>query len=416
MKFDIQKIRNDFPILNSTVNGKSLVYLDNAATTQKPQTVIDAVSEYYKTSNGSINRSGHQLGLRATQVYDNCKYELLKFFGANNKYDLYFVKNATEGINSLAWGLFYEKYIRTTSNKKGIILTTEQEHHANLLPWIWLSNDFGIDLQTIPITSEGSLNYQEFIERIEKHQNRIELIAINHISNVVGEVNNIKLIIDTAKKYDIPVLIDAAQSVGHIPIDLTDLSPTFLVASGHKMYGPAGVGFVILDKSFVEQLEPLLLGGGMVSKSTTNSFISMPGIDKFNAGTLNGEGFAGLLAAVRYLEQIGIQNIHTYEQSLSAYFAEKATSINNLSYLGNKDLTKRAALFSLVHSLHPHDIADYLDSQGIAVRAGHHCAHPLHQILKLNATTRVSFGMYNTIDEIDYFFNVLADLFNRMNV
>jgi cysteine desulfurase/selenocysteine lyase len=416
MNFDIQKIRSDFPILNTDINGKRLVYFDNAATTQKPHAVIDAVSEYYKTSNGSINRSGHELALRATYVYDDCKKELLKFLGADNKYDLYFVKNATEGINSLAWGLFYQKYIQNRPAQKGIILTTEQEHHANLLPWIWLSNDFGIDLQTIPVTPEGSLNYEEFINRIEKHQGSIELITLTQISNVVGEMNNVKLIIDTAKKYDIPVLIDAAQSVGHMPINLAELSPTFFVASGHKMYGPAGVGFVILEKSLVERLEPLLLGGGMVSKSTTNSFISMPGIDKFNAGTLNGEGIAGLLAAIRYLQQVDIQNIHNYEQTLSAHFAQRASNVDGLSYLGNKDLTKRAGLFSLTHSLHPHDIADYLDEHGIAVRAGHHCAHPLHQILKLNATARVSFGMYNTIQEIDYFFDVLADFFKQMNV
>lgn len=398
--FEPLKYRQDFPILNEKVNGKPLVYFDNAATTQKPIQVIDTIRDYYMHYNANVHRAIHHLGEAATEAFENSRKKVAKFISAQSEKQIIFTKGTTEAINLVAsaWG---RKFI---TNGDEIILS-EMEHHSNLVPWQLLAQEKGAKLKYIPITEDGTLDFKQFEPILNK---RTKLIAITHMSNVFGTINPIKRIIRMAKDRGIPVLLDAAQSVPHLPIDVEHLDCDFLAFSGHKMLAPTGVGVLYAKVARLENMDPYQGGGDMISsvwhdKSTWNEIPH-----KFEAGTPNIAGAIGLAAAIDYLQNIGMKKIALYEQELTSYAIEKMMQIPNMKIFGNAP--ERGGVLSFnIGNVHPHDLSHFLDQQGIAVRAGHHCAQLIMRKFDIAATTRASFYIYNTFAEIDYFIDQLVE-------
>ncbi len=391
---DVEAIRTDFPILHQKVNDHPLVYLDNAATTQKPQAVIDAISAYYQNDNANVHRAIHKLGERATIGYESARKKVAQFIGAASEREIIFTRGTTEAINLVAasWG---RKFISAGDE----IILSEMEHHSNIIPWQLLAQEKGATLKYIPFTEEGTLDFTQFELLLGK---RTKLVAITHMSNVFGTINPIKRIISMAHDRSIPVLLDGAQSAPHLPIDVQHLDCDFYAFSGHKMAAPTGIGVLYAKRARLENMNPYQGGGEMINsvwhdRATWNEIPH-----KFEAGTPNIAGAIGLGAAIDYLQSVGMENIALYEQELTTYALDKMMALPGMKVYGHAPERGGAISFNL-GNVHPHDMAQFLDQQGIAVRAGHHCAQLIMQKLDIAATTRASFYLYNTFDEIDYF-------------
>jgi cysteine desulfurase/selenocysteine lyase len=391
-KLNIETIRTNFPILKQKVHNKPLIYLDNAATTQKPQIVLDSIQNYYREYNSNVHRGIHRLSELATYQFEEARTNIAKFINAKNSFEIIFVRGTTEGINLVAQSFGYLKI------KPGDeILVTEMEHHSNIVPWQIACEHRGATLRVLPMNDSGEI----IIEMFAKLANdKTKLFALTHVSNALGTINPIKKLIDLAHKLQIPVLIDGAQAVSHLPVDVQSLDCDFYVFSGHKIYGPTGIGVLYGKERLLEAMPPYQGGGDMISKvtfkKTTYNYLPY----KFEAGTPNIEGAIGLNAAIEYLKQIGLNNIYKYEHELHHYAIEKLKQLPKLRVLGTAH-EKTAVISFCLGAIHPHDIGTILDREGIAIRTGHHCAQPVMDHFGITATARASFALYNTKDEID---------------
>ena len=391
---DVNRIRKDFPILSRTIYGKPLVYLDNAATSQKPTSVIQSLVDYYESYNSNIHRGVHTLSMEATDRHEDARSKCTRFIGAKEDKSLIMVRNTTEAINLVAqtWG----KHNISAGDE---ILTTHMEHHSNLVPWQKLAEQNGASLQFIELDEDGMLNLSNIDDLITE---RTKLLALTHMSNVLGTINPVKELTAVAHKMGAKVLIDGAQSVPHMKVDVTDLDCDFFAFSGHKMLAPTGIGVLYVKPEILESMEPFLFGGDMVSQvwDDTATWNDLPW--KFEAGTPNIADLIGLGAAIDYLESLGMDQVREHEMALTGYALEQFDRLNDIKVFGPKDLSKRGGVISF-HSddVHPHDMGTMLDREGIAIRTGHHCAMPLTRKLSVAATARASFYIYNTEEEVD---------------
>ncbi|MDR2844132.1 MAG: cysteine desulfurase [Candidatus Symbiothrix sp.] len=392
MYLDINAIRNDFPILSQEVYGKPLVYLDNAATTQKPLQVLRKMEEVYSTINANIHRGTHHLSLLATESHEEARKTVQNFIHAEKASEIIFTRGATESINLVA-----SSFCRLQCKAGDEIILTTMEHHANIVPWQIQRGITGVEIKVVPLTETGEIRLEDIEELISS---KTKLISLTHVSNVSGIINPIAEVIRLAHNYNIPVLIDASQSVPHIPLNVKELDCDFLVFSSHKMYGPTGVGVLYGKETWLEKMPPYQGGGEMIAHVTfeKTTFNELP--FKFEAGTPDYVGSTALGEAIRYIESIGLDNIRQYEKMLLDYALEKLTQINGMQIIGNAR-SRSSVLSFLVSNIHPYDMGMLLDRLGIAVRTGHHCAQPLMDALGIEGTLRASFAFYNTREEID---------------
>jgi len=391
-KLDIEKVRKDFPILETTVNGYPLVYLDNAATTQKPLAVLKAMDEYYTTINSNVHRGVHHLSQQATDAFELSRKKIAEFLGARHSHEIIFTKGTTESINLVA-ASFGKKFLQEGDS----ILVSGMEHHSNIVPWQMICEEKNATLKVIPINDKGEL-VLDGLEEVLK--SGVKLVAFNYVSNALGSVNPVREIIAAAHKYGIPVLVDAAQAVQHMEIDVQELDVDFLAFSSHKIYGPTGFGVLYGKEVWLNQLPPYQGGGEMIKtvsfeKTTYNDLPY-----KFEAGTPDMAGAIGLAAALDYLQGLGFPAIREAESELMAYATDALQSIEGLRFYG--DVANRAGVLSfLVGDIHPFDMGEILDKQGIAVRTGHHCAQPVMDRYCIPGTVRASLAFYNTPGEMD---------------
>ena len=393
-ELDIYKIRGDFPILSREVYGKPLVYLDNAATTQKPHCVMDKITGMYSTVNANVHRGVHFLSQAATDELEAARRTVARFINAASENEIVFTRGATESINLVA-----SSYCRTFCREGDEILITAMEHHSNIVPWQLQAGIFGLKLRIAPINEKGELLLDE-LERLITP--RTKIIAITHISNVLGTINPVQKIVATAHRHDIPVLIDAAQSVQHCEVDVQQIDCDFLAFSSHKIYGPTGVGVLYGKEKWLNALPPYQGGGEMIASVSfeKTTFNRLP--FKFEAGTPDFVGTAALATALDYVSSIGLKNIAAYEHMLLQYATEQMLAIPRLRILGTAG-EKSSVISFLVEGIHPYDMGTLLDKMGIAVRTGHHCAEPLMRVLGIDGNVRASFAFYNTREEIDLF-------------
>lgn len=389
---DVNKVRADFPILNRRVHGLPLVYLDNAATTQKPQTVIDAVAEYYASTNANIHRGVHLLSESATEAHESVRKTVQRFLNAEDPAEIVFVRGATEGINLVA-----ASYGRTHVHAGDEVLITAMEHHSNIVPWQMLCEEKGARLRIAPINDDGELLMNEFSELLNA---RTRLVAVTHVSNVLGTVNPVAQLIHLAHRWKVPVLLDGAQAVPHCAVDVRALDCDFYVFSGHKVYGPTGIGVLYGKRGLLDTMPPYQGGGDMIRSVTFEKTIFNNLPYKFEAGTPNIAGAIGLGAALEYVAGIGIEAVSNYEHDLLVHATRALGSVPGVKLIGAAK-EKSAVLSFVVEGVHPHDIGTVLDREGIAVRTGHHCAQPLMLRFGIPATVRASLAMYNTASEID---------------
>lgn len=394
--YDINKIREDFPILQKKVHDKQLVYLDNAATTQKPTYVIDKVNRYYSTMNANIHRGVHALSQEATEAFEGARIQIKQFINALGKNEIIFTRGTTEAINLVA-----NSYGRKNINEGDEIIISHMEHHSNIVPWQLLCEEKNAKLRIIPVNEDGELIYEEFKKMINE---RTKFISLVYVSNSLGTINPVKRIVDHAHQFKIPVLLDAAQAVNHIKVDVQELDCDFLAFSGHKIYGPTGIGALYGKVELLESMPPYQGGGDMISKVTfeKTTYNELP--HKFEAGTPDIAGAIGLGSAIEYINKIGIENIKEHESALLEYATEKISEIPGIRIIG-KAKEKTSVLSFVLENVHPHDIGTFLDFEGVAIRTGHHCTQPLMQRFKIPATSRASFAMYNTKEEIDVLVN-----------
>lgn len=394
VEFDPLALRQDFPILSREINGNRLVYLDNAATTQKPKVVIDALDNYYRNHNANVHRGLHTLAEEATSGFEATRDKVAQFIGGARREEIIFTRNATEAINLAAssWG-------QGNLKKGDRIVITQMEHHANLVPWTVLSKKTGAQLEYIPIDKNGFLILDN-IDQILSANTKI--VALTQMSNLLGTINPVKDIIDLAHKKGAIVLIDGAQSVPHMPVDIKSMDADFLAFSAHKMLGPTGVGILYGKERLLREMEPVMYGGEMISNVQYDSaeWNALPW--KFEAGTPHIAGVIAFSAALDYLNNLGMENIRLHEMELTSYALKKLSELDSLTIFGPQDARYRGGAISFVDkNIHPHDMATFLDTVGIAVRAGHHCAQPLTKLLGVSATTRASLYIYNTRSDID---------------
>ncbi len=390
--FDIQAIRADFPILNQTVNGKPLVYFDNGATSQKPQVVIDAISKYYTTINANIHRGVHTLSQLATDAYEVSRKTIQKHLNAAHAHEVLFTSGTTHGINLVASGF-------TQFLKEGdAVMVSAMEHHSNIVPWQMLCQRTGADLQVIPMDEHGDLILPAFESLLA--QGRTKIVAVNHISNSLGTINPVKYIIDKAHAAGAAVLIDGAQSVPHMKIDVQELDADFYAFSGHKACGPTGTGVLYGKEAWLEKLPPYQ-GGGEMIKEVTFAHTTYAGLPhKFEAGTPHIAGGIVLGTAIDYLNQVGFENIAAYEHELLQYGNKKLAEIEGMQFVGTAKEKASVISFNLA-GIHPYDVGTIVDKMGIAVRTGHHCTQPVMEHFNIPGTIRASFAFYNTKEEID---------------
>jgi len=389
--YDVEAIRRDFPVLDQQIRGKQLVYLDNAATSQKPKAVIDTIVHYYENDNANIHRGVHTLSERATLSYENARKTVQKFLNAETEKEIIFTRGATEAINLVA-NAFLEKLSAGDE-----VLITAMEHHSNIVPWQMLCEKTGAVLKVAPINDKGELILEKFEALVSKNT---KFAAISHMSNALGTINPIKQMIDLLHQHDIPVLVDGAQAIPHIAVDVQALDCDFYVFSGHKLYAPTGIGALYGKMEQLEQMAPYQGGGDMISVVTFEKTVYSKIPYKFEAGTPNIAGTIGLGAAIDYVNKIGIDAIAAHENSLLDYAMEQSKRIEKLRIIGTAD-NKGAIMSFVLDGIHPHDIGTMMDHQGIAVRAGHHCAMPVMDFFGVPATARASFAMYNTHEEVD---------------
>ncbi len=385
-------LRDDFPILNQEVNGKPLIYLDNAATTQKPKVVIDRVSSFLSEENANIHRGVHHLSMNATKAYDQARSAVAKFINANSDNEIIFVRGATEAINLVA-----NSFGKSLLEKGDEILVTEMEHHANIVPWQLVARETGAKVIPIAITDHGEIDLNDFESKINK---RTKIASFIHVSNALGTINPAKRMIQILKAKDIPVLLDGAQAVAHQAVNVQDLGCDFYVFSSHKLFGPDGMGVLYGRNELLSKMSPYQGGGDMIEVVSFDGTTFREPPERFEAGTPNISGAIGLKEAIDYINDLGWDTIEKIESSLLKYCTEKLSSIPSLKIIGTAQ-KKVPVLSFTMGSAHPHDIATILDSKGIAVRAGHHCAQPLMKRLGVSATTRASLSFYNNVEEID---------------
>ncbi|HEY2392260.1 MAG TPA: cysteine desulfurase [Candidatus Angelobacter sp.] len=390
--YDVQKVRRDFPVLHQKVHGKPLVYLDNAATTQKPLAVIDAISNYYRHDNSNIHRGVHTLSERATEAYEKVRETARKFLNAASTKEIIFVRGTTEAINLVA-----QTYGRKNVSAGDEVLITALEHHSNIVPWQMLCEEKGAKLRVAPINDQGELLLEDF-EKLLSDKTRI--VAITHLSNALGTINPVREIIRMAHERDIPVLVDGAQAAPRLQVDVQALDCDFYAISGHKLYGPTGIGILYGKTKLLEAMPPWQGGGDMIASVTFDKTVYNRLPYKFEAGTPNIADTIGLGAAIDYLNHLGLEEIEQHEADLLAYATKSVGAISGVQIVGTAH-EKAGVLSFLMGEIHPHDIGTILDTEGIAIRTGHHCAQPVMQRFGIPATARASFGLYNTREEID---------------
>ncbi len=396
MDFDVQKIRQDFPVLNQTVNGYPLAYLDNAATTQKPIQVIEAVADFYKNKNANIHRGAHYLSNLSTDLYEQSRQTVQKYINAAHDHEIIFTKGTTEGLNLIASTLG-EMLI----NQGDEIIISIMEHHANLVPWQQLAIRKQAKLKVVPLTDDFQLDFEAYKKLFTE---KTKLVAITHVSNSLGTINPIKDYIEVAHQHNVPIIIDTAQSIQHEKIDVQALDCDFLVFSGHKIYAETGIGVVYGKEKWLEQIPPYQFGGDMIKDVTIEKTIFADLPLKFEAGTTNYVGAYSLKVAIDYLQSIGLENIKNYEKQLLNYAIEQISQIDGVEYYATKADNKISVLSFNIKGAHPYDVGLILDQMGVAIRTGKHCTHPLMYALNLqNGTARASFAMYNTFQEVDQF-------------
>jgi len=397
MSLNIENIRSDFPILSTKVHNKPLVYFDNGATTQKPLEVINRISDYYKNENSNVHRGTHFLSQVATDHFEDARKYITGFINAASPREVIFTKGTTESINLIATSM--SEFI----NKDDEVIITAMEHHSNMVPWQQLCLKKGGKLRYLSVEDDGSLNLSELEELIVPST---KLIAVAHISNVLGTINPVKEIIKIAHKKGVPVLIDGAQAIAHLKVDVQDLDCDFYAFSAHKAYGPMGMGVLYGKEEWLKKLSPYQFGGEMISTVSfqVTTFNELP--YKFEAGTPDVAGALGMETALRYIEKIGIENIQKYEDYLLEYATKKISEIDGITVIGTS-AQKTAVLSMVIDNVHPFDLGTLIDQMGIAIRSGNHCAQPLMEHLEITGTLRASFALYNTKNEIDIFIDAL---------
>jgi cysteine desulfurase/selenocysteine lyase len=396
---DWAKIRADFPILSRTVHGKPLIYLDSANTAQKPNVVIDAVSDFYRHHNANVSRSVHQLGEEATAIYEGTRDKLAAFLGANHRDEIVLTSGTTMATNLVAYSFLLPRL------KPGdAVLVTAMEHHADIVPWQLICKLTGARLKVAPISEAGELVVDKFVEALTPE---VKFAGATHVSNVLGTINPVKRLARECRKRDIPLLIDGSQSAPHLPVNVKSIGCDFYVVTGHKMCGPTGTGALWARRELLEAMPPFFGGGDMIKTVTfaCSTFADSP--HKFEAGTPNIAGFAGLTAAIDYLAAIGMDNIEAREHELLEYATPRLEAIPGLRVFGHAR-DKAAVISFLIDGIHAHDLATLLDQEGVAVRSGHHCAHPLMQFYGVTATCRASLAFWNTEAEIDAFIDAIG--------
>ena len=390
--FDVARIREDFPLLKQMVNGKPLVYLDNAATSQKPQSVIDTLVRYYTTENANVHRGVHTLSQLATDDYEQARTQARKFINAKEDGEIIFVRGTTEAINLVA-----QTFGRQKISQGDEIIISTMEHHSNIVPWQILCQEKGANLRVIPINDAGELLLDEYEKLINP---RTKLVSIVHQSNALGTINPVEEIVQIAHGQGVPVLLDGAQAIAHVSVDVQQLGCDFYAFSGHKLYGPTGIGVLYGKAELLEEMPPYQTGGEMIRSVTFEKTLYNVLPNKFEAGTPNIAGAIGLGAAISYVNNIGMDQIFAYESELLQYGTERLSAIGGLTLMGTA--AKKGSVLSFVmDGVHPHDIGTILDAEGIAIRTGHHCAQPLMDRFGVPATARASLAFYNTKQEID---------------
>ena len=399
---DIAAIRGQFPILDIEINGKPLIYLDNAATSQKPQAVIDSLVEYYSSFNANVHRGVHTLSQQATDIYEDTRVKAQAFINARDAREIIYVRGTTEAINLVA-----SSYGRANVGDGDDVIITAMEHHSNIVPWQILCDERGANLKVIPMNDDGDLLIDEFEKLLGPHT---KFVSVVHQANSIGTVNPVKQIVEMAHAHGAVVLVDGAQSAPHIPVDVQDLDCDFYAFSGHKLYGPTGIGVLYGKYDLLNAMPPYQGGGEMIASVTFEKTIYADLPAKFEAGTPHIAGVAGLGAAIDWVQGMGIERIAEHEHGLVEYTAQRLNEIDGVKIIGNPK--RRAGLISfIVDGVHPHDVGTVLDSQGIAIRAGHHCAQPVMAHFGIPATVRASFGVYNTADEVDRLYEGVQQVF-----
>jgi cysteine desulfurase / selenocysteine lyase len=399
---DVSKIRQDFPILKRKINGnKTLVYLDNAATTQKPMSVINAICKYYMNYNSNIHRAVHQLAEEATLEYEKTREKVARFINARSTDEIIFTRNATEAINLVSYS-----WARTNIRKDDKVVLTEIEHHSNIVPWQILSLEKGSVLEYVGIDDNGYLSMEDYKRHLQS--NKVKLISVSHMSNVLGTIVPVNEIIKMAHDQSVPVLVDGAQSVPHMPVDVQDMDCDFMAFSAHKMLGPTGVGVLYVKREILNEMPPFIGGGDMIKEVHKNEtkYNDLP--YKFEGGTPNIADVIGFGAAIDYLNKIGMDKVREHEMDVTNYAIEAIAGVKGVSIYGPPNANHRGGVVSFnIGDIHPHDLATIMNDHGIAIRSGHHCAQVLMERLDVAATSRTSFYIYNTKEEVDTFINAL---------
>lgn len=406
---EILDIRKDYPFLNLKVNGKKIVYLDNAATTQKPQVIIDNIAKFYRGENGNPHRGAHYLAMKSTEVYEGARETVRKFINAKSPSEIVFVRNATEALNLLAYS-----YGLNNLKKGDEILISIMEHHSNLVPWQMVAKKTGAILKYLYVDKDGQIPFEEIENKVNKNT---KIFSCTLASNVLGTVPDAKKIIKYVRKNSDAVIIsDGAQYVPHHKIDVCDLDCDFLAFSGHKMYSATGIGVLYGKEELLNSLSPFLSGGDMIEYvyEDKSTFLKSP--QRFEAGTQNVEGAVSLASAINYVESIGLEKIDEYEKYLTKYCYEKISKLDYLDVYTTPDENRAPVISFNFKQAHPHDVASILDNYGIAVRSGHHCAQVLHRFLGCNFSVRASFAIYNTVEEVDYFIEHLEDVRRMLGI
>lgn len=394
--YDIYQIRKDFPILSREVYGKPLVYLDNSATTQKPRIVVDAIANEYYSENANVHRGVHFLSQQATELHESARAKIAKFLNASSPSEIVFTRGATEGLNLVA-SSFGEAFLKEGDE----VIISAMEHHSNIVPWQLLEIRKGIKIKVIPITEDGELRVDEYEKLFDE---RTKLVSVTHVSNVLGTVNPVKELATIAHSHNVPILIDGAQSVPHIKVDVRDMDCDFYAFSGHKIYGPTGIGALYGKAEWLEKLPPYQGGGEMIKNVHFGHTEFEDAPLKFEAGTPDYVGSHSLATAIDYVESLGLDNIAAHEHELLEYATKRLESIPGMRIFG-KTKNKSAVISFVVGNIHPLDLGTLLDRLGIAIRTGHHCAQPLVESLGVQSVARASFGLYNTLKEVDALFN-----------
>jgi cysteine desulfurase/selenocysteine lyase len=407
--FDPYKVREDFPILKRRINNHPLIYFDNAATSQKPKQVIDAIKDFYENHNANVHRAVHTLSQEASELYEKAHEEVANFINANGMEEIVFVRGTTEAINlvAYAWGL--------RNLKKGDeVIVSLMEHHSNIVPWEVLSKINGFDVKYVEVNGDGTLNYEAFEDVISK---KTKIVCVSHVSNFSGVINDVKRVAKVAREHGALTLIDGAQSVPHLPINVRDLDVDFFAFSGHKMLGPTGIGALYGKREILEEMEPFQGGGEMIREVSFDQVTERCSITwndlpwKFEAGTPNVCGGVGLMEAVKYLRKLDMENVKAHEYTLTEYAMQRMQECQKVKIYGPKDASLKCGIIPFnVEGLSSHDVALFLDNYGIMIRSGFHCAQPLHEIFKLRSSARVSFYIYNTSEEVDRFIEVLKEI------